>query len=167
LKLSIEVDGESYFLEWRPNGSQSEFTLSGAANSSGNASINEVMPGVFSVLLDTRSFTVHVGSRADELEVWTDNQRHSISVADTRDRSATSANASIAGPIDVRAQMPGRVIKVLVELGAAVEAGQGLIIVEAMKMQNEMKAIRNGRVSKIHVAEGAAVAAGESLILIE
>jgi biotin carboxyl carrier protein len=171
LKLSIDVDGESYLLECRPNGAQWEFTLSGAADSSGSASISEVMPGVFSVLLGARSFTVYVGPRAgsggDELEVWAGSQRHVVWVADSRDRSAKSANASIGGPVDVRAQMPGRVVKLLVELGAEVEAGQGLIVVEAMKMQNEMKAIRTGRVSKIHVTEGTAVAAGETLIVVE
>jgi acetyl/propionyl-CoA carboxylase alpha subunit len=171
LKLSIEVDGESCSLEWRPNGTGFEYVLSGAASSSGDASVSEVMPGVFSVLLGTRSFTVHVGAHVgvtgDQLEVWSGSQCHLISVADTRDRSDKSTNAAATGPIGVRAQMPGRVVKVLVELGARVEAGQGLIVVEAMKMQNEMKAIRAGRISKIHVAEGATVAAGESLIVVE
>jgi biotin carboxyl carrier protein len=171
LKLTIDVDGESYLLECRPNGGEWEFTLSGAANSSGGASISEVMPGVFSVLLCVRSFTIYVGPRAgssgDDLEVWAGSQRHVVSVADSRDRSAKSANTSNAGPLEVRAQMPGRVVKLLVDLDAEVEAGQGLIVVEAMKMQNELKAARNGRVSKIHVTEGAAVAAGESLIVVE
>ena len=71
------------------------------------------------------------------------------------------------GPLELRAQMPGKVIKILVAQGAAVQSGQGLIVVEAMKMQNEMKSPKDGVVSKIHAAEGATVAAGEILIVVE
>jgi biotin carboxyl carrier protein len=67
----------------------------------------------------------------------------------------------------VRAQMPGKVIKVLVVSGATVEAGQGLVVVEAMKMQNEMKAPKSGRVARMHAREGATVTAGEPLAVVE
>ncbi|MBM3724451.1 MAG: biotin/lipoyl-binding protein [Acidobacteria bacterium] len=63
--------------------------------------------------------------------------------------------------------MPGKVVRVLVQEGDLVEAGQGIAVVEAMKMQNEMKARRGGRVVTVRVAEGAAVAAGEVLAVIE
>jgi biotin carboxyl carrier protein len=63
--------------------------------------------------------------------------------------------------------MPGKVIKLLVEKGVNVQAGQGLIVVEAMKMQNEMKSPKDGMVSKINVAEGATVGAGQTLIVVE
>ena len=65
------------------------------------------------------------------------------------------------------ALMPGRVIRVLVEAGQQVEAGQGLIVVEAMKMQNEMKAPRAGRVASVKAEAGAAVSAGDILMVIE
>jgi biotin carboxyl carrier protein len=63
--------------------------------------------------------------------------------------------------------MPGKVVRVLVAPGDAVEAGQGLLVVEAMKMQNEMKAVRAGRVLTVHTKEGATVAAGEVLATVE
>jgi biotin carboxyl carrier protein len=63
--------------------------------------------------------------------------------------------------------MPGKVIKLLAEKGTAVQAGQGLIVVEAMKMQNEMHSPKDGVVARIHVAEGATVAAGQTLIVVE
>jgi len=63
--------------------------------------------------------------------------------------------------------MPGKIIKLLVDVGASVEAGQGLIVVEAMKMQNEVKAPKTGVVTKILTAAGATVAAGETLIVVE
>jgi biotin carboxyl carrier protein len=69
--------------------------------------------------------------------------------------------------MELRALMPGKVIKLLVQAGAAVEPGQGLIVVEAMKMQNEMKSPKKGIVSRIHAVEGATVVAGEALIVVE
>jgi biotin carboxyl carrier protein len=63
--------------------------------------------------------------------------------------------------------MPGRVIRVLVEAGQTVEAGQGLIVVEAMKMQNEMKSLAAGRVAEVRAQAGATVKAGDVLVVIE
>jgi biotin carboxyl carrier protein len=63
--------------------------------------------------------------------------------------------------------MPGKVVRVLVAPGDEVTAGQGLLVVEAMKMQNEMKSVRPGRVVSIGAVEGATVTAGEILATIE
>ena len=71
------------------------------------------------------------------------------------------------GPQEIRAFRPGKVIKVLVAAGDEVRAGASLIVVEAMKMQSEMKAPKDGRITKIHAVEGATVGAGEPLIGIE
>jgi biotin carboxyl carrier protein len=145
------------------------YSLEPSLSSSNSASIVETMPGVFSVLVGDRSFLVNVGPGPEgELEVWTSgDERHAISLADPRDRASRSAKASGDGPVEVRAQMPGKVIQVLVEPGAAVEAGQGLVVVEAMKMQNEMKAPKSGRVARVHAREGATVIAGEPLAVVE
>jgi len=82
-------------------------------------------------------------------------------------RSNRRAKTSGDGPVEVRAQMPGKVIKVLVAPGDTVEAGQGLVVVEAMKMQNEMKAPKGGKVARLHAREGATVIAGEPLVVVE
>jgi biotin carboxyl carrier protein len=63
--------------------------------------------------------------------------------------------------------MPGKVIRVLIKPGDAVKAGQGLVVVEAMKMQNELKALRDGTVASVSAREGATVTAGEVLATIE
>ena len=65
------------------------------------------------------------------------------------------------------APMPGKVVRVLVAVGAVVEKGQGLIVVEAMKMQNEMKSPKDGVVIVVKTSEGATVSAGEILVVIE
>jgi biotin carboxyl carrier protein len=62
--------------------------------------------------------------------------------------------------------MPGRVVRVLVEAGKDVEAGQGLVVVEAMKMENELRALRAGRVTEIAVREGQTVETGALLVVV-
>ena len=167
MRLTAEVDGEEFSLELRKGNGAAEYILSGARSDAGEASIAAAMPGVYSVLLGNKSFTVALARRGNELEVWANGRRHIVVLRDPRDRSGKAGRASAAGPVEIRAQMPGKVIKMLVERGSRVETGQGVIIVEAMKMQNEMKSPKDGVVSKIHVAEGGTVAAGEALMVIE
>lgn len=76
--------------------------------------------------------------------------------------SATEAK----GPLTLRAMMPGRVVKVLVEAGQAVRAGQALLVVEAMKMQNDLICPRDGKILALHCAEGGAVEAHQELVSI-
>jgi biotin carboxyl carrier protein len=84
-----------------------------------------------------------------------------------RGRSASSGDGSSAtGPVSVVAPMPGRVVKVLVAPGDAVLARQGLVVVEAMKMENELRAPRAGTVADVRVREGAPVDANAVLVVI-
>lgn len=167
MKLAIEIDGEICTLELARNGDSTGYVLKGAIDSSGDASIAELAPGVFSVLLESRSFDVRIARSGDALEVWVGSQRHSVSLSDARDRSSRKRKPGASGPVELRAQMPGKVIHLLVEPGASVQAGQGLLVVEAMKMQNEVKSPKDGIVSKIYAVEGATIAAGESLLVVE
>jgi len=77
--------------------------------------------------------------------------------------AATAAD----GRTDVRAPMPGRVVKVLVKAGDAVTARQGLVVVEAMKMENELRAPKDGRVADVRVKEGMSVEANAVLVTVE
>ena len=111
------------------------------------------------------------------MRAWSEPRaRWSWSSTDTALRSTFAIRA--AGPAKAAAApakvwkpwlppMPGKVVRVLVAAGDMVEAGQGILVVEAMKMQNEMKASRAGRVAAMHTREGATVAAGEALATIE
>jgi biotin carboxyl carrier protein len=77
------------------------------------------------------------------------------------------AVAQAAGTQQVLAPMPGKVVKVLVKAGDEVKARQGLVVVEAMKMENELRSPKDGRVSDVLVAEGASVEAGRLLVVVE
>ena len=167
MNLRIELDGEMYTLHVQKNGTTSDYSLSGVIHASGTASVVETAAGVYSVVLQNRSFTVHVAPNSENIELWVGSRRFTLSIQNARDRVSAAKKASAAGPREIRAQMPGKVIKLLAALGDNVQAGQGLIVVEAMKMQNEMKSPKDGIVSRIAIQEGATVAAGETLIVVE
>ena len=84
-----------------------------------------------------------------------------------RSRGAGLHGESGSGPQRVLAPMPGKVVRVLVKPGDAVNARQGLVVVEAMKMENELRAARDGRVSEVRVGEGQSVDAGAVLVVVE
>ncbi len=102
-------------------------------------------------------------------EVYVGNQAYAVNVIDPkRRRSGQRAEAQqLNGSAQIVAPMPGKIVRVIVEQGANVEAGDGLLVVEAMKMQNEMKAPRAGVVVKLTAETGATVNAGDVLAVIE
>jgi biotin carboxyl carrier protein len=127
----------------------------------------EVEPGVYSVLMGTRSVEVRVwqtlaGVSVDLLGVTLDAE-----VLDPREIGPRRAGIGAHGRQNVTSPMPGKVVRVLVEKGSIVEAGQGLVVVEAMKMQNEMKAPKAGKVVALAARAGANVNAGEVLVTLE
>jgi biotin carboxyl carrier protein len=130
----------------------------------------EVAPGVYSILLDGRSYEARVkalpGDAAGEtLRVVTVGTRHfRIQTRDPRRRRGTGQAAPSDGPQEIRAPMPGKIVKVLVNEHQEVAPGAGLLVIEAMKMQNELRAPRAGRVEKIYVTEGKGVETGSHLV---
>jgi biotin carboxyl carrier protein len=128
--------------------------------------VSQVEPGVFSVLADGRSFEVRAIAAVGGLRLEVDGRRFAAEVYDPRDRGRKSAAALATGRQNIAAPMPGKVIRVLVREGDAVEVGQGLVVVEAMKMQNEMKALRVGNVVEVCVRDGETVSAGDTLVVL-
>ena len=85
----------------------------------------------------------------------------------SRRSSGAGAGAGGVGPQRILAPMPGKIVRVLVAPGELVTARQGLVVVEAMKMENEVRAPRGGRVKEVHVEQGALVEAGRLLVVVE
>ena len=129
--------------------------------------VAQVEPGVYSVLLDGRSVEVRAIATGEGLRLELDGKSFTAEMTDPRDRRQRSAAALATGRQKVVAPMPGKVVRVLVREGDAVEVGQGLVVVEAMKMQNEMKAGRAGQVLEVRARGGDTVAAGDTLVVIE
>jgi biotin carboxyl carrier protein len=93
---------------------------------------------------------------------------YDISIIDPkRLRSGHTSGVQAHGTAEIVSPMPGKVVRILVEQGAQVEPGDGIVVVEAMKMQNELKSPKAGIVSSINAEEGATVSAGDVLALIE
>ena len=148
----LSVEGTSFRYERGGESLQYDFSIEPAGESR------------FSVLAGARSYEVTLLSSG---EVSVNGRTFRVEVFDPRGLRSRERGGERQGRQKIVAAMPGRVIRVLVELNQAVEAGQGLIVVEAMKMQNEMKSPQAGRVVEMKTAEGAAVFAGEVLLMIE
>ncbi|MFN7997750.1 MAG: biotin/lipoyl-containing protein [Bryobacteraceae bacterium] len=131
------------------------------------ADIKEAEPGVYSVLVDGRSYEARIEQSNGHTVVFIDGHRFETEVKDPRRRSRKGGASGIEGRVNVAAPMPGKIVRLLVAVGDDVSAGQGLLVVEAMKMQNEMKSPKAGRVVALPAAEGATVTAGEVLASIE
>lgn len=137
-----------------------------------------VRPGVLSLLIDGKSHRVVLDSGQasaqasghapghTEPALHLRSRRIPYRVEDTRSLGARR-HARSAGPATLRASMPGRIVRLLVEEGDAVAAHQSVIVIEAMKMQNELKSPRDGRIVEMRVAPGDTVAAGDILAVIE
>ena len=127
----------------------------------------EVEPGIYSILAGEVSYEVKVVPGPAGFYVDLNGERSVVEVQDPRGTGRRGASAIHDGRQNVSAPMPGRVVRVLVGEGDEVEAGAGLVVVEAMKMQNEMKAPKGGRILSVKAGEGDTVAAGEVLVTIE
>ncbi|HXP84005.1 MAG TPA: biotin/lipoyl-containing protein [Bryobacteraceae bacterium] len=130
----------------------------------GEFSLELIGAGSASVLIGGRNFRV-VLSKPGEATV--NGRTLAVEVSDPRDRLSSQESAASHGSQQVRAPMPGKVVRVLAAVGDVVEEGRGLVVVEAMKMQNEMKSPQAGRVTEVRARAGAAVTAGEVLVVIE
>ena len=147
-RVQAEVDGRGYTLEVRESGAGGYVLIADAA--------------VFDCRVDGRpesgkSIGVVVGATG-----------YSVTLIDPkRLRGASGAVAHADEAARIVAPMPGKVVRVLVSVGDQVEAGAGIVVVEAMKMQNEMKSPKAGTLAALHVEVGATVNAGDVLAVVE
>jgi biotin carboxyl carrier protein len=168
MKLRAEIAGVDHSLEVQRDGARVVATIDDRHYELQAPSLE---PGAYLLHLGTSVYECRVrtlDAASGLSEVHVGQQEFQVTLIDPRRLShAALAGTLAAGRAAVIAPMPGRVVRVLVEVGAEVDAGAGLIVVEAMKMQNELKSPKAGIVTAINVATGAAVNAGETLVVIE
>jgi biotin carboxyl carrier protein len=125
--------------------------------------------GAVSMLVDGTSYSVEFDESGDEVQVLVRGQVSRVDVADERRLRLRAATAgfSVEGKQVIAAPMPGKVVKVLVKLGDEVKEGQGLVVVEAMKMENELKSPKAGKVVELPAREGTAVEINAKLVVVE
>jgi biotin carboxyl carrier protein len=133
-----------------------------------DADVVEIASHTLSLLLDGQSYEVHIAPSPDGmLKLQTGLEEFTAEVTDPRAwRGRRHGALEAEGRQQIVAPMPGKVVRVLVEAGDKVEAGQGLVVVEAMKMQNEIRSPKGGVVERLHVKEGQPVNAGEVLCIV-
>jgi biotin carboxyl carrier protein len=165
MKRLGSIQGREFALQLDPADPGWRFRLDGGAVQT--ASTVHPEPGVYLIALNGRTYEARVEAAGESLTVSVAGRRFAVELRDPRRWNPGSARQAGEGPANVIAPMPGRVVRVLVQPGAAVERGQGILVVEAMKMQNELKAPKAGRVLTLPFAEGAAVSAGDVLATIE
>ena len=131
----------------------------------------EISPGVYSILIDGRSYEAQVSKRAGDADgylspyVVTVGLRHYlVEIRDPRRWRRDGTGVQEKGPQEIVAPMPGKIVKVLVSENQEVVLNQGLLVIEAMKMQNEIRAPRAGRVERIYAQEETGVEAGVRLL---
>jgi biotin carboxyl carrier protein len=123
----------------------------------------------FSLIVDNRSFEVEVDNNEDEYRVLVDGRNYRVNLVDERRLrvGGMGGGLELQGRQKVSVPMPGKIIAVLVTEGDTVEKGQGLVIVEAMKMENEVRSPISGEVKEIKVKPGDTVEGGAVLIIVE
>ena len=124
-------------------------------------------PDVLSLRIGNIAYEVKSVRVADDWHLWMGSTPFAAEVRDPRSLRGRSRSGDDQGPKRVVAPMPGKVVRFLVRDGDEVELGAGVAVVEAMKMQNEIKSPKKGVVQKILVGEGAAVNAGDVLAVVE
>jgi biotin carboxyl carrier protein len=128
----------------------------------------EVAPHTYSILLGGKSHELRVSPLPDgSLKILSAPTEFLAQVIDPREWRGRHGAAEVEGRQQIVAPMPGKIVRILVQAGDTVELGQGLIVVEAMKMQNEIRSPKSGAIEKIVAKEGDAVNAGDVLLWVD
>jgi biotin carboxyl carrier protein len=166
MKYEVLIDGHSHQIELERVTNGYEATVDGEA-----FALDAAMTArdVLSIIHNGRNYEAkREYSLMGETHIIVGSERFLAEVRDPRSlRSRRAASGHEAGPAKILAPMPGKIVRVIAAEGDEVEAGQGLVVVEAMKMQNEIKATKKGKVTKIAVTENSAVNAGDLLAIVE
>jgi biotin carboxyl carrier protein len=160
----ITIDGKKYRLDLNRADGRWSCRLDGR-----EFEIDPILtrPDVLSLRIGDLSYEVKSERVANELHLWVGSTCFTVEVRDPRSLRGRTRAGDDHGPRKITAPMPGKVVRLLVREGDEVEPGQGVVVVEAMKMQNEIKSPKKGTIQKILVSEGAAVNAGDVLAIVE
>ncbi len=161
----VTIDGKDFRLELERKESGWQCRLDGR-----NIEMNAVLArrDVLSILIDGKAYEIKREHTATDTHLWVGSVRYLAELRDPRSlRGRKGAGADDKGPKKILAPMPGKVVRMLVDQGQPVEAGQSILVVEAMKMQNEIKSPKKGMLQKIVAIEGGNVNAGDVLAIVE
>ena len=165
MRYDIRLSGRTYRLELQKGENRWECTLDGRRVS---IQAVPVTADTLSILADGKSFEVMHETTKEGRRVFVRGTRYDVSVEDPRSwRGRKRAEQGGAGAHGLIASMPGKVVRVLAREGDTILAGQGIVVVEAMKMQNEIRSPKAGVLKQLRTSEGMSVSAGEVLGIVE
>jgi len=165
MKYITTIDGKEYLVEIIDD---RHISIDGKVVEVDFESIEE--QPVFSLIVDGKSYEAYVYHGEENLEVLVKGRLYHANVEDERERRLRAASGGAvvqSGPFHLKAPMPGLIVAVPVAEGQKVKTGDVLLILESMKMQNELKAPRDGVVSRIHVMTGDSVEQRQKLLSVE
>jgi biotin carboxyl carrier protein len=167
----VMLDGREVAVDWRAIGGATLAPTSGAT-----AEGEQAPAGHYSALIGDRSYDIFIraipaedaGAGAQTFEVNVGPATYTVTLQDERTRALVglAGGVHVSGDVTIRAPMPGLVSQVMVEEGATVERGQTIVVLEAMKMENDLAAPRAGVVKSVKVTKGQAVKQGDTLVVI-
>lgn len=162
MKLFAELNNEKYEIEIKREG---EKVFARVDEREYQLEASEVEPNVYLLKQANQIYQIYVAPNGI---VNLKNHQFEIKITDSkRLRGSNVADASADGISEIKTAMPGKLVRILTEIGAEIKQGDGVLVVEAMKMQNEMKSPKDGIVKEIRFAEGDTVNAGDVLAVIE
>jgi biotin carboxyl carrier protein len=166
MKFNVSISGKSRIVELARDADRWRITLDGLPV---DADATEIAPNIFSILINGQSHEVRVTPSAGNgtLTLQTAHHEFTAQVIDPRAwRGRRHGTIEAEGRQQIVAPMPGKVVRILVQAGDTVEAGQGLLVVEAMKMQNEVRSPKSGTVERLLAKEGQPVNVGDVLCIV-
>jgi biotin carboxyl carrier protein len=165
MKIELEIDGQMIEGEFTLSGGAAQLSFGGATR---EAQVSEPEPGMFTVIINDRVYRCALEeSPGGAVEVIVNGERIPVAARDKKHLRGQAGAAAASGQVKLLAPMPGKVVRVLLNAGDEVAARQGVMVVEAMKMQNEVQSPKAGKIAEIKVSEGKTVNAGEVLAVIE
>ena len=165
MKLAIESAGQDGEIEFTQTNGAAQLKRGAQTEL---AQISQPEPGLFTVLLNQRVYRCWLSAQTDGAhEVIVNGRRFAFTVRDKKHLRGSTGGGVTDGKAVLAAPMPGKVVRLLCAVGAEVTAQQGLLVVEAMKMQNEVQAPKAGKIVELRVTEGQTVNAGETLVVVE
>lgn len=167
MKLDIEINGQKKEAEFSYIDGKTQLTIDGKVF---DAQVSQPEPGLFTIIINNKIYSTRAfrSGNSGNSEIIVNGKAISVSAQDKKSYQGKNGSGGGAGGKSViSAPMPGKIVRILLKEGDDVEAKQGVIIVEAMKMQNEVLSPKTGKVASIKVTEGQVINAGDVMVVIE
>jgi biotin carboxyl carrier protein len=164
MKIDVTLQGRRHIVELTHSVERPQWKIDGREV---EADALEISRGRYSVIVDGSSFEVQVEESSTGLRIVADGYEYSASIENPRELKKNRAGAAEAqGRQNILAPMAGKIVRTLVQVGDQVQTGQGLVIVEAMKMQNEVRSPKSGTVERLGVVEGQTINPGDVVAVV-